>query len=181
MYYHGILAVGLLGGKVMLVDLNMDEVWVPRKKLVISEKNPESESKGLEKLLNLMLTSNQVSEATISPLQRAAVTKVMELSSLVRDCTGKQGQFPPSDSGAVVVSMQPVLSLDQLEVIMTRTEIVIKIAEILWQNLELSSVSLSCSSLLHRLISLARLGQVETVVAASLGGHASSDHSPARL
>ena len=25
MYYHGILAVGLLGGKVMLVDLNMDE------------------------------------------------------------------------------------------------------------------------------------------------------------
>ena len=25
MYEHGILAVGLLGGKVMLVDLNMDE------------------------------------------------------------------------------------------------------------------------------------------------------------
>ena len=25
MYYHGILAVGLLGGKVMLVNLNMDE------------------------------------------------------------------------------------------------------------------------------------------------------------
>ena len=225
-------------------------------KLVISEKNPESESKGLEKLLNQVLTSNQVSmvngdkcqpsdnvmsksdsekftdafslacqcilelssmpkynngdsnsppvteavsslpswlcgllivstlrsqtaSATISPLQLAAVTTVVELCSLVRDCAGKQGQPPPSDSGAVVVSMQPVLSVDQLEVIMTRTEVVIKIAEILWQNLELSSVSVSCVSLLHRLISLARLGQVETVVAASLGGQASSDHSPA--
>ena len=146
---------------------------------MISEKNPESESKGLEKLLNQMLTSNQVSEATFSPLQRAAVTKVVELSSLVRDCPGKQEQFPPSNSWAVVISMQLVLSLDHLEVIMTRTEIVIKIAEILWQNLELSSVSLSCASLLHRLISLARLDQVETVVAASLGGQASPYHSTA--
>ena len=222
-------------------------------KLIISDVNPESESKGLEKLLNQVLTSNRVSiengdkcqpsdnvmsksesekftdaftlacqcilelssmpkynngdlltpsvtdaaslpswlcgllivstmrsqTATISPIQLAAVTTVVELSSLVRDCAGKQGQPPPSDSGAVVVSMQPVLSLDQLEVIMTRTEVVIKIAEILWQNLELSSVSVTCVSLLHRLISLARLGQVETVVAASLGGRASSDHSPA--
>ena len=223
-------------------------------KLVISDKNTESESKGLEKLLNQVLTCSEViivngdkcqpsdnvmskseSEkftdaftlachcilelssmpkynngeantlyaaeavsslpswlcgllivstlrshtATISPIQLAAVTTVVELSSLVRDCAGKQGQPPPSDSGAVVVSMQPVLSLDQLEVIMTRTEIVIKIAEILWQNLELSSVSVSCVSLLHRLISLARLGQVETVVAASLGGQDSPDHSPA--
>ena len=73
--------------------------------------------------------------------------------------------------------MDPVLSSPQLEFMMTETDSVLRIAEILWRNLELTSVSVTCVSLLHRLISLARVGEVETVVATSLS---LTTHSPAQ-
>ena len=92
----------------------------------------------------------------------------------MRHCAERTQPPLTSEAGAVVVSMEPVMSPAQLEVIMTRTEVVIQIAEILWRNLDLGSDSVSCVTLLHRLIRLARLGQVETVVAASLGGQALS-------
>ena len=145
---------------------------------------PDSEERAEELpawLLGLLLccTVPPSAAASISSVQLAAVSAVVELATLVRHCSERPGLPTPSD-GSVVVSMEPVMSRPQLDLVTAHTRVLVSIAETLWANLELSSVSVTAVSLLHRLISLARGGQVENVVAASLGGLARTEHSPAQ-
>ena len=97
-----------------------------------------------------LLLCSTVSTSSLTSIQLSAITAVVELSTLVIHCTEKSDKKKTAAEGAVVVSMEPVMTRRQLEVMMTQTETVVRIAETLWRNLELSSVSVNCVSLLHR-------------------------------
>ena len=115
----------------------------------------------------------------VSPVQLSAITTLIELSTLVRafsDTTAGDGKKTTGGS-SVLVSMDPVMTQSQLQLMMKNSEVIVKIASILWSNIEQQDVSVKCVALLHRLINIAKVGEVETVLASSL---TRTTHSPAQ-
>lgn len=142
-----------------------------------AEESPQSDGVDSELpdwLLALLLCST-VQSQSLTSIQLSAITAMVELSTLVIHVSERSEQKQVA-SEAVEVSMEPVMTSDQLTMVLTNTDTVVRIAETLWSSLELSTTSSQCVSLLHRLISLARHGQVETVVADNMS--VATQHSP---
>jgi hypothetical protein len=110
---------------------------------------------------------------TTTTVQLAAVSTLVELCSMLSSARDTQAKNRGSmeGSGAVVVTMEPLLTAGQLSTITERTDAVQTITEILWTNLGMAPPAFhpQCVTLLHRLLSLSpQPGQVESIVARSL-------------
>jgi len=111
--------------------------------------------------------------STTIMVQLAAVSTLVELSSMLSSARATQAKSRSDmeTTGAVVVTMEPLLTSGQLRIIKERTDAVHKITEILWANLGVAppAFHLRCVTLLHRLLDLSpNPHQVESIVAGSL-------------
>eukprot|EP00092_Neocalanus_flemingeri_P000320 GFUD01000342.1.p1 GENE.GFUD01000342.1~~GFUD01000342.1.p1 ORF type:complete len:1526 (+),score=540.23 GFUD01000342.1:2184-6761(+) len=118
------------------------------------------------------------SSTTPTTVQLAAVSTLVELSSMLNSVTAARSKSRRTGGPeSVLVTMEPLLTADQLDVVTSQTGSVQKIAETLWTSLGIAppSFHLRCVTLLHRLLSLApNPRQVESVVASSLAMSTSS-------
>ena len=93
----------------------------------------------LPELLLALLLCSDVQSPSLSTIQLSAITAMVELSSLVVHVSEREEQKLSSE--AVVVSMEPVMTMEQLSRVLTTSHTAVMIAETLWSSLELSSTA----------------------------------------